>query len=84
MVLQKVAQVACGWRHTLAFTEKKNVFAWGRGTSGQLGHGEIVDRWFLWNVFIFPSEALVALITSNNVNSRISSCTILKEYSQAD
>jgi hypothetical protein len=24
------------------------------------------------------------LITSNNVNSRISSCTILKEYSQAD
>ncbi|KAM0855667.1 hypothetical protein ACQ4PT_049609 [Festuca glaucescens] len=41
---QKVAQVACGWRHTLAFTEKKNVFAWGRGTSGQLGHGEIVDR----------------------------------------
>ncbi|XP_040379308.1 ultraviolet-B receptor UVR8-like [Oryza brachyantha] len=41
---QKVAQVACGWRHTLAFTEKKNVFSWGRGTSGQLGHGEIVDR----------------------------------------
>uniref|UniRef100_A0ACD5UPU0 Uncharacterized protein n=1 Tax=Avena sativa TaxID=4498 RepID=A0ACD5UPU0_AVESA len=41
---QKVAQVACGWRHTLAFTERKNVFAWGRGTSGQLGHGEIVDR----------------------------------------
>ncbi|KQJ82706.1 hypothetical protein BRADI_5g10580v3 [Brachypodium distachyon] len=41
---QKVAQVACGWRHTLAYTEKKNVFAWGRGTSGQLGHGEIVDR----------------------------------------
>ena len=52
VVLQKVAQVACGWRHTLAFTEKKNVFAWGRGTSGQLGHGEIVDRWFLFNVFI--------------------------------
>jgi alpha-tubulin suppressor-like RCC1 family protein len=41
---QKIAQVACGWRHTLAFTEKKNVFACGRGTSGQLGHGEIVDR----------------------------------------
>ncbi|KAK3144729.1 hypothetical protein QOZ80_4AG0317040 [Eleusine coracana subsp. coracana] len=41
---QKVSQVACGWRHTLALTEKKNVFSWGRGTSGQLGHGEIVDR----------------------------------------
>ncbi|PNT68828.1 hypothetical protein BRADI_3g45740v3 [Brachypodium distachyon] len=41
---QKVAQVACGWRHTLALTENKNVFSWGRGTSGQLGHGEIIDR----------------------------------------
>jgi alpha-tubulin suppressor-like RCC1 family protein len=42
--LQKISQVACGWRHTLALTENKNVFSWGRGTSGQLGHGEIVDR----------------------------------------
>ncbi|KAM0840808.1 hypothetical protein ACQ4PT_059409 [Festuca glaucescens] len=43
-ISQKIAQVACGWRHTLALTENKNVFSWGRGTSGQLGHGEIVDR----------------------------------------
>uniref|UniRef100_A0A453NIV4 Uncharacterized protein n=1 Tax=Aegilops tauschii subsp. strangulata TaxID=200361 RepID=A0A453NIV4_AEGTS len=42
--LQKIAQVACGWRHTLALTENKNVFSWGRGASGQLGHGEIIDR----------------------------------------
>jgi hypothetical protein len=42
---QKISQVACGWRHTLALSEKKNVFSWGRGTSGQLGNGEIVDRW---------------------------------------
>ncbi|KAG8071013.1 hypothetical protein GUJ93_ZPchr0006g45541 [Zizania palustris] len=41
---QKVVQVACGWRHTVALTETKNVFSWGRGTSGQLGHGEIIDR----------------------------------------
>ncbi|VAI56238.1 unnamed protein product [Triticum turgidum subsp. durum] len=41
---QKIAQVACGWRHTLALTENKNVFSWGRVASGQLGHGEIIDR----------------------------------------
>ncbi|XP_030471685.1 ultraviolet-B receptor UVR8 isoform X2 [Syzygium oleosum] len=41
---QKVAQVSCGWRHTLAVTEEGNVFSWGRGTNGQLGHGESVDR----------------------------------------
>ncbi|KAJ3701767.1 hypothetical protein LUZ61_005472 [Rhynchospora tenuis] len=42
---QRITQVACGWRHTIALTETKNVFSWGRGTSGQLGHGEIVDRY---------------------------------------
>ncbi|URD93409.1 Regulator of chromosome condensation (RCC1) repeat [Musa troglodytarum] len=41
---KKVKQISCGWRHTLALTERGNVFSWGRGTSGQLGHGDIVDR----------------------------------------
>lgn len=41
---QKVILISCGWRHTLAATERQNVFSWGRGTNGQLGHGESVDR----------------------------------------
>nr|QEM23329.1 UV resistance locus 8 [Colobanthus quitensis] len=41
---QKVVQICCGWRHTLAVTEKNNVFSWGRGTNGQLGHGDSADR----------------------------------------
>lgn len=41
---QKVMQICCGWRHTLAITERNNVFSWGRGTNGQLGHGDSVDR----------------------------------------
>ncbi|KAL3528160.1 hypothetical protein ACH5RR_012816 [Cinchona calisaya] len=41
---QKVVQISCGWRHTLAVTERQNVFSWGRGTNGQLGHGESADR----------------------------------------
>ncbi|KZV38592.1 hypothetical protein F511_09343 [Dorcoceras hygrometricum] len=41
---QKVVNIACGWRHTLAVTEGQNVFSWGRGTNGQLGHGESADR----------------------------------------
>nr|XP_027077442.1 ultraviolet-B receptor UVR8-like isoform X1 [Coffea arabica] len=40
---QKVVQISCGWRHTLAVTERQNVFSWGRGTNGQLGHGESAD-----------------------------------------
>ncbi|XP_061346881.1 ultraviolet-B receptor UVR8-like [Gastrolobium bilobum] len=41
---QKVVQISCGWRHTIAVTENKNVYSWGRGANGQLGHGETVDR----------------------------------------
>ncbi|XP_074304705.1 ultraviolet-B receptor UVR8-like [Silene latifolia] len=41
---QKVVQICCGWRHTLAITERNNVFSWGRGTNGQLGHGDSADR----------------------------------------
>uniref|UniRef100_A0A1D1Z6V7 Putative E3 ubiquitin-protein ligase HERC4 n=1 Tax=Anthurium amnicola TaxID=1678845 RepID=A0A1D1Z6V7_9ARAE len=40
---QKVIQISCGWRHTLAVSERKNVFSWGRGTSGQLGHADSLD-----------------------------------------
>ncbi|KAM7257412.1 hypothetical protein ACFE04_013153 [Oxalis oulophora] len=41
---QRVAQISCGWRHTIAITEHRNVFSWGRGTNGQLGLGESKDR----------------------------------------
>ena len=42
---QKVVQISCGWRHTLAVTDKQNVYSWGRGTNGQLGHRESIDRY---------------------------------------
>ncbi|KAL6498089.1 Ultraviolet-B receptor uvr8 [Orobanche gracilis] len=41
---QEVVTISCGWRHTLAVTKRQNVFSWGRGTNGQLGHGDSVDR----------------------------------------
>ncbi|EPS71760.1 hypothetical protein M569_02995, partial [Genlisea aurea] len=41
---QRVVTVSCGWRHTIAVSERQNVFSWGRGINGQLGHGDSVDR----------------------------------------
>ncbi|CAI9780505.1 unnamed protein product [Fraxinus pennsylvanica] len=41
---QKVVHVSCGWRHTLAVTDRHNIFSWGRGTNGQLGHGDSLER----------------------------------------
>jgi alpha-tubulin suppressor-like RCC1 family protein len=45
LLLQTVTIVQCGWRHTIAMTDRGNVYSWGRGTSGQLGHGDAVDRY---------------------------------------
>lgn len=44
--VQKVTQVTCGWRHTVAITDRGNVYSWGRGINGQLGHGDTADRCF--------------------------------------
>ena len=36
-------ELACGWRHSMAVTMLGDVFSWGRGVSGQLGHGDSAD-----------------------------------------
>ncbi|KAL5174055.1 Ultraviolet-B receptor UVR8 [Glycine soja] len=41
--VQKVRQISCGWRHTIAVTERENVYSWGRGANGQLWNGETID-----------------------------------------
>ncbi|KAK9903587.1 hypothetical protein WJX75_009396 [Coccomyxa subellipsoidea] len=38
-----VKLLSCGWRHTFAVTEAGDVFSWGRGVNGQLGHNEPKD-----------------------------------------
>ena len=35
--------LACGWRHTLLGLANGDVFSWGRGVNGQLGHNEQRD-----------------------------------------
>ena len=34
-----VLQVTCGWSHTVALTQSGEVFTWGNGDHGKLGHG---------------------------------------------
>jgi len=36
---ERTLSVACGWRHTTAITATRELYSWGRGTFGQLGHG---------------------------------------------
>ncbi|XP_034547960.1 secretion-regulating guanine nucleotide exchange factor-like isoform X2 [Notolabrus celidotus] len=38
--LRRVKLMACGSSHSIGITEDNKIFAWGNGTSGQLGDGE--------------------------------------------
>ncbi|KIY98506.1 putative E3 ubiquitin-protein ligase HERC1 [Monoraphidium neglectum] len=39
-----VAQVACGWRHSIAVTDNHRIYTFGWGRFGQIGHGDNEDR----------------------------------------
>jgi RCC1 and BTB domain-containing protein len=34
-----LVQITCGWSHTVALTDNGEVFTWGNGDHGKLGHG---------------------------------------------
>ncbi|KAG2485744.1 hypothetical protein HYH03_015553 [Edaphochlamys debaryana] len=55
---RRVAQLACGWRHTLAVTQDGAVFSWGRGVNGQLGLGPLQD---------VPSPTLLAVLSAGEL-----------------
>ena len=40
----KVIQVACGDYHTAALIETGEVYTWGKGAEGRLGHGDEDDQ----------------------------------------
>ncbi|CAJ1931681.1 unnamed protein product [Sphenostylis stenocarpa] len=42
--LSSISSLACGGAHVIALTSAGKALSWGRGNSGQLGHGEIVSN----------------------------------------
>ncbi|KAL3654223.1 hypothetical protein CASFOL_003904 [Castilleja foliolosa] len=39
-----VEEISCGSHHVAILTSKSEVYTWGRGSNGQLGHGDTEDR----------------------------------------
>ncbi|KAF6154883.1 hypothetical protein GIB67_018320 [Kingdonia uniflora] len=44
LVLESVEEIACGAYHVAVLTSKNEVYTWGKGANGRLGHGDIEDR----------------------------------------
>ncbi|XP_047306824.1 PH, RCC1 and FYVE domains-containing protein 1-like [Impatiens glandulifera] len=41
---ESVEEVSCGAYHVAVLTTRNEVYTWGKGTNGRLGHGDIDDR----------------------------------------
>ncbi|KAK8646982.1 hypothetical protein V6N13_120743 [Hibiscus sabdariffa] len=39
-----VEEIACGAYHVAALTSRNEVYTWGKGANGRLGHGDVEDR----------------------------------------
>ncbi|KAJ4951406.1 hypothetical protein NE237_028238 [Protea cynaroides] len=44
LVGESVEEVACGAYHVVVLTARNEVYTWGKGANGRLGHGDIEDR----------------------------------------
>jgi alpha-tubulin suppressor-like RCC1 family protein len=59
--LFKVKMLAAGEDHTVAMTEDGDVFSWGRGTNGQLGHGDVRNVWYPLLIKSLQGKGIVAI-----------------------
>lgn len=53
---QRVTTVACGGFHTAVITARGDLYTFGRGDSGQLGHGELNAQLFPLHVKAIPQK----------------------------
>ena len=44
LVGENVEEIACGAQHVAVLTSRSEVFTWGKGANGRLGHGDEEDR----------------------------------------
>ncbi|XP_020676552.1 PH, RCC1 and FYVE domains-containing protein 1 isoform X2 [Dendrobium catenatum] len=44
LVGELVEEIACGSHHVVVLTSRSEVYSWGRGANGRLGHGDTDDR----------------------------------------
>lgn len=56
---QQIRMVACGSEHSIAVGQRRQVFSWGLGDGGRLGHGDYSDRWEPTAISALNGETIV-------------------------
>jgi hypothetical protein len=68
---EHVVQVACGSYHVAVLTNKSEVFTWGKGANGRLGHGDVEDRKIPTVVESLRDRAIRHIACGSNFTSAI-------------
>ncbi|KAK4479801.1 hypothetical protein RD792_015337 [Penstemon davidsonii] len=66
-----VEDVACGSHHVAILTSKAEVYTWGKGINGQLGHGDIDDRNTPTLVEFFKDKQVKSIACGSNFTAVI-------------
>ncbi|OIV89613.1 hypothetical protein TanjilG_15808 [Lupinus angustifolius] len=71
-----VEEISCGEQHVAVLTSKSELYTWGKGTNGRLGHGDIEDK---------KSPTLVSALKDRHVKhiscgSNFTSCICIHKW----
>lgn len=58
---KRIIAVACGSFHTLAVNDSGEVYSWGVGEKGQLGHGDLESRKVPTQVVALQQKVIIAV-----------------------
>jgi alpha-tubulin suppressor-like RCC1 family protein len=67
-----VTQVACGALHSMAVTRDGDVYTWGFGKNGRLGHGDEEDQMLPKRVEALRTEKIKAVFAGHGVSAAVS------------
>lgn len=66
-----VEEIACGSHHVAVLTSKTEVYTWGKGANGQLGHGDNNDRHTPTLVEFFKDKQVKGVVCGSNFTAVI-------------
>lgn len=61
-----IKEIACGSHHIAVVTSTSEIFTWGKGRNGQLGHGDNADRYFPTPVKALEGKHVKRVTCGNN------------------
>ncbi|XP_010547814.1 PREDICTED: X-linked retinitis pigmentosa GTPase regulator isoform X2 [Tarenaya hassleriana] len=66
-----VEEVTCGLRHIAVLNSKTEVYTWGKGSNGQLGHGDTEDRGIPTLVKALKGKQVKRIVCGSNFTAAI-------------